>query len=195
KVALLLEELGLTYETKFLDMQKGEIKGPEHVKLNPNGQIPTIIDHKSNDFTLWESDAILEYIAYTYDTEGKFSVKDPLEKYKALQWLFFQASGQGPYFGQAIWLKCYHHEKVPLAVKRYKNKIKRVFSVLESALSKQDWLVGGKYTFNTIVANDKSFIPWHNLAVESALENFDTSKDYPALIKWGEKINSCPVAK
>ncbi|CAH7684811.1 glutathione S-transferase [Phakopsora pachyrhizi] len=190
KVALLLEELGLTYETKFLDMQKGEIKGPEHVKLNPNGRIPTIIDHKNNDFTLWESDAILEYIAYTYDTEGKFSVKDPLEKYKALQWLFFQASGQGPYFGQAIWFKRYHPEKVPSAVERYENEIKRVFSVLESVLSKQDWLVGGKYTFV-----DLSFIPWHNLAVESALENFDTSKDYPALTKWAEKINSRPVVK
>ncbi|KAI8450717.1 glutathione S-transferase, partial [Phakopsora pachyrhizi] len=149
-----------------------------------------LLAHRNNDFTLWGSDAILEYIAYTYDTEGKFSVKDPLEKYKALQWLFFQASGQGPYFGQSIWFKLYHPEKVPLDVKRYKNKIKRVFSVLESALSKQDWLVGSKYTFV-----DLSFIPWHNLAVESALENFDTLKDYPALIKWAEKINSCPVAK
>lgn len=190
KVALFLEELGLTYETKFLDFQTKEQKSPEHLKLNPNGRIPTLIDHKNNDFTLWESCAILEYLAYTYDTEGKFSVKDPLEKYQALQWLFFQASGQGAYFGQAAWFLNYHPEKIPSAIDRYKDEIKRVFGVLESVLSKQEWLVGNKYTFA-----DLAFIPWHNGAMNHIFQGTDFSKDYPALIKWAEKINNRPVVK
>jgi len=190
KVALLLEELGLTYETIFFDFQKEEHKSEKHTKLNPNGRIPTLIDHKNKDFTLWESNAILEYLAYTYDKEGKFSVQDPLEKYQALQWLFFQASGQGPYFGQAVWFKVYHPEKIPSAVERYQNEIKRVFGVLESVLSKQEWLVGNKYT---IV--DLSFLPWHNLATSFILDNFDVGKDYPALAKWAQKINDRPAIK
>ena len=68
------------------------------------------------------------------------------EKYTQLQYLFYQASGQGPYFGQAAWFSWLHPEKVPSAIERYQNEIKRVWGVLESILSKQEWLVGGKPT-------------------------------------------------
>lgn len=88
-----------------------------------------------------------------YDTEHRISVTGD-EKYHELQWLYFQASGQGPYYGQAGWFMIYHPEKVPSAVERYKNEMKRVFSVLDSVLSKQEWLVGGKMTIADI-----SFIP------------------------------------
>lgn len=127
KVAFLLEELGLTYETIYFDFNSQEQKGPEHLKLNPNGRIPTLIDHQKKDFTLWESNAILEYLVYTYDKEHKFCVQEPEEKYKLLQWLFFQASGQGPYFGQAVWFLKYHSEKIPSAIERYTEETKRVF--------------------------------------------------------------------
>ena len=66
--------------------------------------------------------------------------------YTQLQWLYFQASGQGPYFGQAGWFLFYHPEKVSSAVERYRNETKRVLGVLESVLSKQEWLVGGRLT-------------------------------------------------
>ncbi|EGG03268.1 uncharacterized protein MELLADRAFT_90288 [Melampsora larici-populina 98AG31] len=190
KVAFLLEELGLSYETIFVDFQKGEQKSPEHVKLNPNGRIPTIIDHKNSDFSLWESNAILEYIVYTYDKEGKLSVTKPEEKYKQLQWLFFQASGQGPYFGQAVWFQKYHAEKIPSAIERYEKEIRRVFDVLESVLSKEEWLVAGKYTIA-----DLSFIPWHRHATTGILENYDGSKEHPALDKWINKMTERPAIK
>ncbi|KAI8996237.1 thioredoxin-like protein [Trametes punicea] len=95
KVAIVLEELGLDYESIYLDFRKGEHKAPEHTKYNPNGRIPTLIDHKNNDFVIWESDAIMFYLVEKYDTEGKISVKGFEEKMLLLQWLFFQASGQG----------------------------------------------------------------------------------------------------
>ena len=91
----MLEELGLTYESKYLDFQKGEQKGEEHTKFNPNGRIPTLIDHKNGDFIVWESDAILLYLVEKYDTEKRLTVTDEKERYSLIQWLFFQASGQG----------------------------------------------------------------------------------------------------
>ena len=102
-----------------------------------------------------ESDAILLYLADKYDTERKLSVGDGEEKFQQLQWLFFQASGQGPYYGQAAWFSFFHSEKIPSAVDRYKKEIVRVLSVLESVLSKQEWLVGGKFTIA-----DLSFITY-----------------------------------
>ena len=93
-----------------------------------------------------ESDAILIYLAEKYDPEHKISASTETDKFKQLQWLFFQASGQGPYYGQAAWFSWYHPEKVPSAVDRYKNEIKRVLGVLDSVLSQQEWLVGNKPT-------------------------------------------------
>ncbi|KAI0685586.1 glutathione S-transferase [Cytidiella melzeri] len=185
KVAIVLEELGLHYETKFLDFQKGEHKAEEHTKLNPNGRIPTLVDHNNGDFTIWESDAIILYLVDTYDTEHKISVSDTKEKYEQLQWLFFQASGQGPYFGQAAWFKFFHSERIESATERYANEIKRVFSVLESVLSKKEWLVGGKPT-----VADLSFIPWNDFAVTGILgSDFVLADSYPAVAAWREKLS------
>lgn len=93
-----------------------------------------------------ESGAILQYLVDKYDPTHKISVTGVEEKYDQLKWLFFQSSGQGPYFGQVAWFLFYHPEKVPSALERYRNETKRVFGVLESVLSKQEWLVGGKAT-------------------------------------------------
>ncbi|KAK7676486.1 hypothetical protein QCA50_020560 [Cerrena zonata] len=136
KVVFVLEELGLTYETIYLDFKSGDLRGPAFAKLNPDGRIPALIDHKNNDFAIWESDAILLYIVDKYDTEKKLAVTDTNEKYQLIQWLFFQASGQGPYFGQYFWFKNYHPKKVESARDRYKKEIARVWSVLESVFSK-----------------------------------------------------------
>ncbi|KAK7676497.1 hypothetical protein QCA50_020571 [Cerrena zonata] len=108
-VVFVLEELGLTYETIYLDFKSGDLKKPAFTKLNPNGRIPALIDHENNNnfaflfsFTVpsynaavRESDAILLYIVDKYDTEKKLTVANTNEKYQLIQWLFFQASGQG----------------------------------------------------------------------------------------------------
>ncbi|EKM48891.1 uncharacterized protein PHACADRAFT_214611 [Phanerochaete carnosa HHB-10118-sp] len=185
KVVLVLEELGLTYESIYLDLDKGEHKAPEHTKHNPNGRIPTIIDHKNNDYTLWESDAILLYLAELYDPEHKISVVDANEKFQQLQWLFFQASGQGPYFGQAAHFMRYHSEQLPSAQERYNNEVKRVFGVLESVLSKREWLVGGKVTIA-----DLSFIPWITRTHTTFL-----ATEFPATAAWNSKIRERASAK
>ncbi|EKM53808.1 uncharacterized protein PHACADRAFT_211450 [Phanerochaete carnosa HHB-10118-sp] len=185
KVAMILEELGMTYESIYLDFEKGEHKAPEHTKHNPNGRTPTIIDHKNNDYTLWESDAILLYLVERYDPEHKISVADAGEKFHQLQWLFFQASGQGPYFGEAVHSMRYHSEQLPSAQERYNNEVKRVFGVLESVLSKQEWLVGGKVTIA-----DLSFTPWISRSY-----GFDLATEFPASADWNSKIRERTSAK
>ena len=95
KVAFVLEELGLTYEHIYLDFGKQEHKGDTHVSLNPNGRIPTLVDHTNGDYTIWESDAILIYLVDKYDKDHKLSFSDEKQRASMIQWLFFQASGQG----------------------------------------------------------------------------------------------------
>ncbi|TBU38348.1 glutathione S-transferase C-terminal-like protein [Dichomitus squalens] len=176
KVVFVLEELGLTYESVYLVFDKLEHESPEYTKLNPNGRIPALVDHKNGDFVIWESDAILLYLVDKYDTEKRLTVTDEKERYSLIQWLFFQASGQGPYFGQAV----------PSAIERYRKEVLRVFSVLESVLSKQEWLVGGKPTIA-----DFSFISWNHVAINFAVKDYaDVQKDYPALFSWHQKLVS-----
>ena len=91
---IVLEELGLTYESIYLDFTKGEQNEPRHTNLNPNARIPTLVDHQNGDYTIWESGAILLYLADKYDAEKRLSVTDEKSRYSLIQWLFFQASGQ-----------------------------------------------------------------------------------------------------
>lgn len=119
-----------------------------------------------------ESGAIITYLVDKYDTEHKISVADPNEKYKQLQWLFFQASGQGPYFGQYVWFLLYHPgEKIPSAIERYKAEVKRVWGVLNDVLSKQDWLVGDKLT-----VADLALFMWVSLRVVEGETSADRSR-------------------
>ncbi|OBZ71376.1 Glutathione S-transferase 2 [Grifola frondosa] len=154
KVAIVLEELGLTYESIYLEFEKGEHKKPAYTQYNPNGRTPTLIDHNNNDLVIWESDAILMYLAAKYDPDHKISATTDKDRIQQLQWLFFQASGQGPYFGQFAVFAWIHPERVPSALERYKNEIIRVFGVLDGVLAQREWLVGDKCTIA-----DLSFIP------------------------------------
>ncbi|TCD68872.1 Glutathione S-transferase 2 [Steccherinum ochraceum] len=188
KVAYVLNALGLSYESVYLD--SASIRGPEHLKLNPNGRIPTLIDHRNGDLTIWESGAIILYLIDTYDTEHTISVADPREKAVLTQWLFFQASGQGPYFGQATWFKHYHSEKVPSAIDRYENEARRLLNVLESILRKQEYLVAGRVT-----AADIAFVPWHDILYAVINDEFDFEKEFPNTYKWHKKVEALDGVK
>jgi glutathione S-transferase len=119
-----------------------DLKKPPFEKLNPNGRVPAIEDPNTG-ITLWESGAIVEY----YDTKHSLTYASSPEKYFVKQWLHFQISGQGPYFGQAAWFEKFHPEKIESARERYKNEIKRVLKVLDKHLetSGKGFLVGDKW--------------------------------------------------
>ncbi|KAI0642634.1 glutathione S-transferase C-terminal-like protein [Trametes meyenii] len=193
KVAMVLEELGLEFDVVEIDVHNGAHKEAEYLKVNPNGRLPALVDHSNGDFTIWESDAIVLYLLDRYDPNHKLSVVDGNDKYTFNQWLFFQASGQGPYFGQLFWFIRFHPEPVPSALERYRNEILRVFGVLEGVLSKQEWLVGGRFT-----AADLSFVTWNEIAIRQGfkdVEGVDIEKQFPALYKWHLKVLARPAVK
>jgi len=133
------------------------------------------------------------YLVDKYDKEKKLTVKSPSDVAHLNQWLFFQASGQGPYYGQAAWFARAHPEKIPSAIERYQAEIIRVLGVLESALSKQEWLVGNKCTIA-----DLSFLTWNDLAVNMFVKgynDFNFEKDFPHVASWHAKIGARHAVK
>ncbi|KAJ6007870.1 glutathione S-transferase [Penicillium herquei] len=157
KVLIVLEELNLPYESVWVELDG--LKQKPFTDVNPNGRLPAIIDPNTG-LTLWESGAIVQYLIDTYDKDHKISYDSSPEKYQLVQWSYFQASGQGPYFGQSAWFNLFH-EKVygesPESAKvRYGAELKRVAGVLDTVLSKQEWLVGDKCTYA-----DLAFVMWN----------------------------------
>lgn len=187
KVAILLAELGIPYETKIHTFQ--DLKEPAYEKINPNGRAPSIEDPNTG-ITLWESGAILEYIIATYDKDHKFSfAAGTPEDFYTKQWLFFQVSGQGPYYGQAVWFQMFHPEHVPSATERYKNEIKRVTGVLDKHLAGKKFLVSDKLTYADI-----SFLPWQqNIYMVWQDGSFIPKGEFPNVDAWVERIASSPA--
>ena len=102
KPVIFLEEAGVDYELTYIDFSKKEQKSEWYMRLNPNGRIPTIVDRSNNDFVVFESGAILWYLAEKYQT---FLPSDEKSRSEALQWLMFQMSGIGPMMGQAMYFQ------------------------------------------------------------------------------------------
>jgi glutathione S-transferase len=149
--------------------------------------VPAIQDPNTN-LTLWESGAIIEYLIDQYDTGNIISHSTFPEKYHAKQWLHFQMSGQGPYFGQAAWFSHFHPEKVPSAITRYRNEIKRVTMVLDKVLGDREYLVGDKCTYA-----DLAFVTWYDAAPYCfADEEVDLAKEFPNYGAWMGRLLARP---
>jgi len=139
KVSILLEELKLPYNVVSIELEKKEQKKTEFLKLNPNGRIPIIVDHENNDFTVFESGAILIYLA---EKSGKFLSSDPNGRSVTLQWLMFQMGGIGPMQGQAHVFYRYAPEKIEYAIERYQKETLRLYTVLDTQLKENEYLTG-----------------------------------------------------
>ncbi|KAJ4182271.1 hypothetical protein NW759_017147, partial [Fusarium solani] len=141
KVIIVLEELGIPYNKIVVENPKEDW----FLALNPNGRVPAIIDPNNNDLTIWESGAILEYLIALYDQDGKLTVEDAMGKWHLKQYLHFQMSGQGPYFGQAVWFhRC--SDDIPIGKQRYLEQTVRVFEVLDNILMEKEYLIGNKWS-------------------------------------------------
>ena len=137
KVSCTLEALNLEYTTHAINLQKGEQKTKEFLAMNPNGRIPVIVDRANDDLAIFESGAIMIYLA---EKAGKLLPQDAHQKSVAIQWLMFQMGGIGPMMGQANVFFRYFPEKIQPAIDRYQNEGRRLFEVLDTHLAKQDWL-------------------------------------------------------
>lgn len=139
KVSIALEELGLPYRLKVLDLSAGEQKRPEFLALNPNGRIPAIVDHDAGGFAVFESGAILIYLA---EKTGRLMPADAQGRSRVIQWLMFQMGGIGPMMGQANVFYRYFPQKIQPAIDRYQAESRRLLEVLDGRLKDHEWLAG-----------------------------------------------------
>src|SRR6267142_4330990 len=124
KASVTLEECGLPYRVHAIDMGKGEQKTPEYLKINPNGRIPTIVDRDADNFAVFESGAILIYLA---EKKGRLMPTDAKGRSVVIQWIMFQMGGIGPMQGQANVFFRYFPEKIESVISRYQNETKRLY--------------------------------------------------------------------
>lgn len=139
KISIALEELGLDYETHVLSFDKQEQKAPEFLKINPNGRIPAIVDRDNDNFAVFESGAILLYLA---EKTGRLLPADVKGRSTVIQWLMFQMGGVGPMQGQANVFYRYFPEKLPSAIERYQHETRRLYQVLDGRLAQVEYLAG-----------------------------------------------------
>ncbi len=139
KASITLEELGLDYKVHAIDLMAQEQKQDWYIKLNPNGRIPTLVDHEADDFAVFETGAIMLYLA---DKAGKLIPTDPKGRSRVIQWLMFQMGGVGPMMGQANVFFRYWPEKIQPAIDRYQGEVRRLITVLDTHLADHEYLAG-----------------------------------------------------
>jgi GSH-dependent disulfide-bond oxidoreductase len=139
KISIMLEELGMEYTVHPIRLDLGEQKTEEYLRINPNGRIPTIVDRDNDDFAVFESGAIMIYLA---EKAGALLPAGPKERSIVMQWLMFQMAGIGPMMGQANVFYRYAPEKIPYAIGRYQREVMRLFGVLDKRLVDNEYLAG-----------------------------------------------------
>ena len=184
KASIMLEECGLEYTVEALALGKREQKQDWFLQINPNGRIPAIIDRDNDDFAVFESGAILVYLA---DKTGKFmpGPADPNGQSLVMQWLMFQMGGLGPMMGQANVFHRYAEEKIPYAIDRYQNESRRLLEVLDTRLSTNEYLAG-----DYSIADIATFA-WARTADWSGIAH----QDLAHLSRWLETISHRPAVQ
>lgn len=181
KVSIMLEEIGLPYNTHVIDIRKNDQFTPEFIAINPNSKIPAIVDSEA-EISVFESGAILLYLA---EKTGKFLPKDTKSRYQVIEWLMFQMGGVGPMFGQLNHFQSYAPEKIPYAIERYQKETLRIYGVLDSQLAKNEY-IGGEYSIA-----DMATYPWVAIYEFQGL----TLDNHPNLKRWVEAVQQRPAVQ
>ena len=179
KLLIALEELGLPYNLNWVNIGKGEQKTPAYLAINPNHKIPAIVDHDEatgETRTVFESGAALTYLG---DRSGKLLPTAGQPRYTALEWMFFNAGGTGPMTGQLYFFTKSANEKLPLAIDRFTDEVKRLHGVLERRLSESTYLVGDEYTLADVMN-----VTWVKAAADLGIPR----DDYPSVKRWVDAI-------
>src|SRR6201995_1128724 len=187
KISLLLEEVGLPYEVVPVDTSKGEQHLPAFRKINPNGKVPAIIDTEGpggREARVFDSNAILLYLA---DKTGKFG-GSPEDGPELLSWLFFIASGLGPFSGQAGHFQFAAPTGLDYAINRYRREAERHYQVIEDHLAGREFVVGNSYTIA-----DMSLWGWVDRAARVMHGAADPLGAYPNIARWFGSIDARPA--
>lgn len=179
KASVTLEELGIPYEVHAIDLSKGEQKEPWFLAVNPNGRIPAIIDRDAGGLAVFESGALMIYLA---EKAGRLLPSSGPGRARTLSWLMFQMGGIGPMMGQANVFFRYLPEKIPVAIERYKGETRRLFAVLDRRLAEHEFLAG-EYSIADIahwawVRTHR----WSGVAID----------DLPNLRRWRDQLRARP---
>ena len=184
KITLFLEEAGLEYAIKPINIGKGAQFDPAFLKISPNNRIPAIVDHAPADggepISVFESGAILLYLA---GKTGQFLPKDLRGQVQVLEWLMWQMGGLGPMAGQNHHFSIYAPEKVPYAIDRYVKETSRLYGVLNKRLTGRDFILGKQYTIADMAA-----YPW----IIPERQGQDIA-DFPNLRRWHAAIRARPA--
>ncbi|MEJ2513804.1 MAG: glutathione S-transferase N-terminal domain-containing protein [Gammaproteobacteria bacterium] len=182
KISIALEEMDIPYQVHHVRLSAGDQRRPEFLAISPNGRIPAIVDRDAGDLALFESGAILVWLA---EKSGRLLGGDQRNRSVCLQWLFWQTGGLGPMMGQANVFYRYAEEKIPYAINRYQREVRRLFEVMDRRLARSEFLAGAYSIadiacFPWVVSHD-----WSGVSVEG-LEN---------LQRWSAAISRRPAVK
>ncbi len=181
KITLFLEETGLSYTIKPVNIGKGEQFAPAFLAIAPNNRIPALVDHAPADggepLALFESGAILEYLG---DKTGRLLPRETRPRFAVLQWLHWQMGNLGPMLGQNHHFKSYAPERIDYAVKRYVDEAKRLYRVLDNRLAGRDF-IAEEYSIADIAC-----YPW---TVGHERQGIDLA-DYPNVQRWYRAISA-----
>jgi GSH-dependent disulfide-bond oxidoreductase len=187
KITLFVEEAGLPYTIRPVNIGKGEQFDPAFLEIAPNNRMPAIVDHQpvggGAPVTLFESGAILLYLA---EKTGRFIAHDLHGRAEVLQWLFWQMGGLGPMAGQNHHFSGYAPEKIPYAIDRYVRETARLYGVMDKRLADRPYLAGESYSIA-----DMASYPW---IVQHDRQSQDLD-DFPNLKRWFDGIAERPATK
>jgi GST-like protein len=185
KVAIMLEETGLKYQIRVVDIGRGDQFNSEFLKISPNNKIPAIHDPDGPDgapIAVFESGAILIYLA---EKTESFLPANGNDRYDVMQWLMFQMASVGPMFGQYNHFNVYARDKAPYAAERYSNECGRLYRVMDKALAERKY-ISGDYSIA-----DMAIWPWaHNFAGRG-----QDADDFPNVKAWAERVGARDAVK
>ena len=185
KVTMMLEEVGLDYEIRPVNIGAGEQFRPEFLAIAPNNRMPAIVDHdpvdRGGSVSVFESGAILIYLA---QKSGRFGGADLRSRVSVTEWLFWQVGGLGPMAGQNHHFSQYAPEKLPYAIDRYVRETNRLYGVMDRRLEAHAFLAGEDYSIADITSYPW-IVPW-----ERQGQRLD---DFPHLKRWFKAIAARPA--
>lgn len=184
KITIMLEELGVPYVVKYVNIGRGEQFEPDFLKIAPNNRMPAIIDPEGpggEPVSVFESGAILQYLGRKH---GRFYPADEMARIACEEWLFWQVGGLGPMAGQAHHFRIYAPDKVEYGINRYTNEVNRLYGVMNRRLEHNEWLAGQEYTIA-----DMACIGWI-IPHERQGQNLD---EFPNLKRWYAAMKTRPA--
>ncbi len=187
KIHIMLEETGLPYKVRPVNIRTGEQFQPDCLKISPNNKIPAIVDPDGPDrkpISVFESGAILVYLA---GKTGKFLPRKDRDRYVALQWLMFQMGSVGPMMGQSGHFRSNAvPERIDYAINRYTNEVRRLHDVMEKRLTEAPYFAGSEYSIADI-----AIFPWLRASERSGIN----WTEFPRVKKWFDGIAARPAVQ